>query len=130
MTPREKLVEIAKQMRSYSEDCESENCPSCQFWFFCDDGNTPAVIADTIEDHLRRSTDTDKLVTEYCPECESEVEMRWDVEKDGYKAYCPVCGERLMLCDECQHRTGGERTEDCDYDGTTDTCRFNQKVNA
>ena len=41
-------------------------------------------------------------VTEWCPHCESEITMTWDVESMGYKAFCPVCGERLMLCDMCQ----------------------------
>lgn len=67
----------------------------------------------------------EKTVVEYCPNCETEIEMRWDIESMGYKAFCPVCGNRLMLCDECQHRTGGACTEDCDYDTRTDTCRFN-----
>ena len=65
-------------------------------------------------------------VTEYCSECETEIEMVWDVGQRGYKAYCPVCGKRLMLCDECQHRGGGNFTDDCDWDGTTDTCRFSR----
>lgn len=43
------------------------------------------------------------IVTEYCAFCESEIEMKWNDEL-GYKAYCPFCGQRLMLCDECQHR--------------------------
>ena len=64
-------------------------------------------------------------VTEFCPECESEIEIRWDVKTDGYKAYCPVCGSRLMLCDECQHRVDDNQTCDCDYDSKTDSCRFN-----
>lgn len=68
----------------------------------------------------------ENTVVEYCSSCETEIEMRWDVKKMGYKAYCPVCGDRLMLCDECQHREGGEFTDDCDYDSRTDTCRFNQ----
>lgn len=68
-----------------------------------------------------------KTVVEYCSNCETEVEMKWDVERDGYKAFCPYCGNRLMLCDECQHRTGGACTEDCDYDSTTDTCRFTKR---
>ena len=63
-------------------------------------------------------------VTEMCPHCETEVEMRWDVKQDGFKAYCPYCGERLMLCDACQHRSG-EHCDDCDYDTNTDSCRFN-----
>ena len=46
-------------------------------------------------------------VTEWCPHCESEIEMTW-----------------LMLCDECQH---ADDALPCDYDRETDSCRFNQK---
>ena len=66
------------------------------------------------------------VATEVCPNCDAEVELRWDVKKDGYKAFCPHCGARLMLCDECQHRIGGGYAGDCDYDSNTDTCRFNR----
>lgn len=65
-----------------------------------------------------------ETVVEWCPECGNEIEMRWDVEMFGYKAYCPVCGSRLMLCDECLHGEGGGS---CDYDNQTDTCKFNQR---
>lgn len=44
---------------------------------------------------------TAKMVVEPCPHCESEIEMEWDVKTQGYKATCPVCGNLLMLCDEC-----------------------------
>ena len=44
-----------------------------------------------------------KTVVEYCSECDTENEFRWDVETDGYKAYCPHCGKVLMLCEECVH---------------------------
>lgn len=64
-------------------------------------------------------------VVEYCPECRTEIEMRWNTERDGYEAFCPVCGNRLMLCDECKHRNGGFY-DDCDYDGATDSCKFNR----
>ena len=65
--------------------------------------------------------------TEICPNCDKEVTLIWDVRIDGFKAYCPYCGERLMLCSECQHRfKGGDFTDDCDYDGDTDSCRFNR----
>ena len=30
-----------------------------------------------------------------------------------------------MLCDACMHRTG-ECVDDCDYNSTTDTCKFNK----
>ena len=63
-------------------------------------------------------------VVEVCPFCGSEIVMRWDVGSLGFKAFCPVCGNRLMLCDECLHRDG-EFRDDCDYDSVTDSCRFN-----
>jgi rRNA maturation endonuclease Nob1 len=65
-------------------------------------------------------------VTEVCPNCESEVTMVRDVSTLGYKSFCPVCGERLMLCDMCHHRGENDAfVDDCDYDSETDTCRFN-----
>lgn len=67
-------------------------------------------------------------VTEVCPYCENEIEMRWDTDRLGYKAFCPVCGNTLMLCDECLHSgPDGELVDTCDYDSITDTCRYNRK---
>lgn len=67
-------------------------------------------------------------ITETCPHCESEITMTWDVSSRGYHAFCPVCGERLMLCDECLHSgPNGEYTGLCDYDSKTDTCRRQDK---
>ena len=67
------------------------------------------------------------IVTEFCPHCENEIEMRWDTDRLGYKAFCPVCGNRLMLCDECRHSgPDGRPIGSCDYDSRTDTCRFNR----
>lgn len=62
------------------------------------------------------------IVTEMCPHCESEIEMRWNTDSQGFKAFCPVCGERLMLCDECRHTDG---MLGCDYDSQLDCCRNN-----
>ena len=59
------------------------------------------------------------IVTEMCPRCESEIEMRWDTDTMGFKAFCPVCGERLMLCDECRHT---EEPSPCDYGMNGDGC--------
>lgn len=61
-----------------------------------------------------------EMVTEYCSECESEVTLFWNIREDGMKAYCPVCGKRLMLCDMCPKR------KSCDYDEKTDACFFNK----
>ena len=62
-------------------------------------------------------------VTEFCPHCENEITMVWDTADLGFQAICPVCGKRLMLCDECQHTVceDGE-PHCCDYDSTTDRC--------
>ncbi len=72
--------------------------------------------------------DDRKTVTEDCPTCGNEVTMVWDVEQNGYKATCPFCGGRLMLCDECQH-PNGIYTDDCDYDPLTKSCRYNCEAN-
>lgn len=63
-------------------------------------------------------------VTEFCSNCDTEVELVWDVDVDGFKAFCPHCGERLMLCDACLHREDDYACV-CDYDSIHDTCRFN-----
>jgi hypothetical protein len=68
------------------------------------------------------------IVTEVCPHCENEIEMRWDTDAYGFKAFCPVCGKRLMLCDECRHIPGGAGI--CDYSSQTDTCRRNPESTA
>lgn len=81
------------------------------------------LLTEFLNEVKRFTTDCD-LVVEYCSECDTEVEMRWDVERDGYLAYCPHCGCRLMLCDECQH-PDGEYVDDCDYCSRTDSCRYN-----
>lgn len=62
------------------------------------------------------------IVTELCPHCENEIEMRWNTDILGFKAFCPVCGKRLMLCDECRH---AETSNHCDYDSERDCCRRN-----
>ena len=60
-------------------------------------------------------------VYEICPHCDNEVGLMWDIESDGYQAFCPYCGKRLMLCSECPATAGTLR---CDYDSETDRCRM------
>ena len=67
---------------------------------------------------LTKSDETD-YVTEMCPHCEVEIDMRCDVGQMGYQAWCPVCGNRLMLCSECAGQ--------CDYDSTTDRCKMQNR---
>ncbi len=66
-------------------------------------------------------------VVEMCPHCMNEIEMTWDTDTRGFKATCPVCGGRLMLCDECMH---AEEGLGCDYNSETDTCRHNRGYSA
>lgn len=66
-----------------------------------------------------------KKVTEQCSNCDEEVTIMWDVREYGYKAYCPVCGEKLMLCSECR---GGKKPPICNYDSGTDSCRYDSNI--
>lgn len=52
--------------------------------------------------------------------------MNWDVKKQGYQTFCPVCGKRLMLCSECLDAEDNAHGM-CDYDSDTDSC-FRRKV--
>lgn len=58
---------------------------------------------------------SDGYVVEWCSHCENENVFLWDPEKYGLVAFCPVCGQMLLLCDSCQ----GE----CDYNYGNDTCK-------
>lgn len=62
-------------------------------------------------------------VTEMCPHCDNEITLMWNLD-NGLKAYCPVCGNRLMLCSLCE--THGF---DCDYNTIQDRCKFNRRFN-
>ncbi len=66
-------------------------------------------------------------VTEWCPFCESEITMQWDVKQNGYKTICPECGNRLMLCDKCQHDENDNFLDNCDYNSETDSCKYKKK---
>ncbi len=74
---------------------------------------------------VETADDRTYIVTEMCPHCENEIEMRWDTDTRGFKATCPVCGKRLMLCDECLH---AEDSIGCDYDSYTDSCYRNPRT--
>ena len=55
------------------------------------------------------------LVTEVCPDCGMENTIEWNVVKQGYQAFCPNCGQPLMLCSECM-----VDKDFCDW--SNDTC--------
>ena len=57
----------------------------------------------------------DGYVVEWCVHCERQIVMLWDVQEDGLTAFCPYCGQKMMLCEQCQG--------DCDYNYGTDICK-------
>lgn len=57
----------------------------------------------------------DGYVVEWCVHCERQIVMLWDVQEDGLSAFCPYCGRKMMLCEQCR----GE----CDYDYGIDICK-------
>lgn len=40
-------------------------------------------------------------VTEFCPHCNEEFTLEWDVKENGYQVFCARCGFKIMLCSEC-----------------------------
>lgn len=52
-------------------------------------------------------------VIELCPCCDREARIFMDAEKAGYKAFCPHCGKRLLLCDACQHDGKADHCDKC-----------------
>lgn len=76
------------------------------------------TIAESFRHIIKKIADNfSRCVVEVCPHCDSENEIVWDVETMGYKAYCPVCGKQMMLCDECIHSEDGlnENSSGCDW---------------
>lgn len=104
-------------------------------WRVCREESKGNTIAyeDNPEEAIRRLDEfpdlycgsEDGMEVEYCNVCGNEIELRWDINRDGFQAHCPVCGSRLMLCDACTHRHG-EACNDCDYGIWKDKehCRF------
>lgn len=58
---------------------------------------------------------------EVCSRCGKEIALNWDVNEDGYNAFCPYCGEKIVMCGACQSNNG-DGEEHCDYDKETDAC--------
>lgn len=60
--------------------------------------------------------------TECCPYCHREIVFsNWDIRTDGFIAYCPHCGNRIMLCNACRYRFGDEH---CEYKRDCNECPF------
>ena len=58
--------------------------------------------------------DDDDVVVGQCSECDNEVWLKWDVERDGRTAYCPHCGYSMEVEQqdgECKNDKNGRTTE-------------------
>lgn len=64
----------------------------------------------------------ENYIVEYCSFCNTENEIRWDVETEGYEAFCPHCGKKMMICSECLRASDNE-LQTCDwFDGKCFRC--------
>lgn len=116
---------ISRLIWLYSRD--ERDGEKCKYYYYCKEvnlGKNPVKArvklrrtAKADEKEVRSKPET---VIEFCPNCLNEVEIVWNVDKYGYEAYCPKCGERLMLCSECERREGSEWR--CDYGGINGIC--------
>lgn len=112
-------MSVIERLERWAKGDTCDNCPACD--------DTVFQAAEMLRKaYLDEDGPRTNIVTELCPHCEREVEMFWDTDVNGFKAFCPYCGERLMLCDECL-RSG---TSNCDYSNNTDSCRHNPPVPA
>lgn len=88
-----------------------------------DYGGIHKAVADKLSKSLHFELfvlpDIGEYIEETCPSCNGVARIYWNIKEDGYKAYCPICGGRLMLCSECMT---AEDERGCDYNLKTDTC--------
>ena len=94
--------------------------------------DTPLLLVQWTQDEcLKKDTKEAAMVIqqfevcEVCPDCGAENIMRWDVEKEGYVAYCSHCGSKMMLCDECLH---SDNAPICDWNPRNGCCREHKKA--
>ena len=114
-TARKKEKEIA-ETNGYKIDVDDETSFECGLPGDYAHGHAKLFIEEVHED------DPEEMIVEVCPHCDNEIYMRWSIEEDGYVAYCPYCGDTLLLCDECFHRDGNDGNGPCDFDGDKCGC--------
>ena len=62
------------------------------------------------------------LVSELCPECDTEITVSWDVDTDGFEIFCPNCGKPMVLCSACHDREDEEDGCYCMWDDDQQSC--------
>ena len=94
--------------------------------------DTPLLLVQWTPDECLKKDEEEAMVAiqqfevcEVCPDCGAENIMRWDVEKEGYVAYCSHCGSKMMLCDECLH---SDNAPICDWNPRNGCCREHKKA--
>lgn len=55
----------------------------------------------------------EKLLSEYCPHCEQEFTVEWDINTDGWIVYCPHCGYKTYMCNMCDPNNMQCDTNNC-----------------
>ncbi|MDE6020914.1 MAG: hypothetical protein K2H01_07980 [Ruminococcus sp.] len=91
------LVSILEQVKL--NDAQSEELQKVIYRF-----NDGRLVESTAVEHIKKNETqviSNTNVTEWCPHCDTEITMEWNIKERGYEAHCPVCGEILMLCSEC-----------------------------
>ena len=63
---------------------------------------------------MEMQNNTENYIVECCPHCNTENEIRWNVEEDGYKTHCSYCGKLMMICSECMSAEDN-KTNKCDW---------------
>lgn len=69
--------------------------------------------------------DSDEKYLDYLPlERYDDTDPTFEEQYEGYVAYCPHCGSKMMLCDECIH---SDNAPICDWNPHNGCCREREK---
>lgn len=41
-------------------------------------------------------------IEEVCSNCDELINTNWNIEKYGYIMYCPFCGTKMYICNQCE----------------------------
>lgn len=126
-------------MNTFSEECMKEDCVDEIISSLCytleinklDIDRWYVLVQWTPDECLKKDRKEAAMeiqqfeICEVCPNCGAENIIRWDVEKEGYVAYCPRCGSKMMLCDECIH---SDNAPTCDWNSCNGCSREHKKA--